>query len=133
IFANLLRARRPAHVDTRSTTVDPAQFLQLVQERRDSGSAFRVAGCGTHEHSDAPRPLALLRARREGPRRRAAEQRDELATPDHSITSSARASSDGGTVRPSALAVVRLMTRSNFIGCSTGMSPGLAPRRILST
>ena len=36
--------------------------------------------------------------------RRAAEQRDELA-PFHSITSSARASSDGGTVRPSTLAV----------------------------
>ena len=40
----------------------------------------------------------LLRARRERPRgRRAAEQRDELAPP-HSITSSARASSVGGTV-----------------------------------
>ena len=34
--------------------------------------------------------------------RRAAEQRDELA-PFHSITSSARASSVGGTVRPSIL------------------------------
>ena len=44
------------------------------------------------------RPLRrLLRARRERPRRRrAAEQRDELA-PFHSITSSARASSDGGS------------------------------------
>jgi hypothetical protein len=30
----------------------------------------------------------------------------------HSITSSARASSDGGTVRPSAFDVIRLMTRS---------------------
>jgi hypothetical protein len=32
---------------------------------------------------------------------------------DHSITSSARASTDCGTVRPSALAVVELMTSSN--------------------
>ena len=33
-----------------------------------------------HEHADAPHPLGLLRARRERPRRRrAAEQRDELA------------------------------------------------------
>jgi hypothetical protein len=31
------------------------------------------------------------------------------------------------------LAVVRLMMRSNLVGCSTGMSPGFAPRRILST
>ena len=51
----------------------------------------------------------------------------------YSITSSARASSDGGISRPSALAVVRLMTRSNLVGCSTGRSAGFAPRRILST
>ena len=38
----------------------------------------------------------LLRARRQRPRRRAAEQGDELA-PLHSITSSARASSMGGS------------------------------------
>src|SRR5262249_59949802 len=46
---------------------------------------------------------------------RAAEQRDELAA-RHSITSSARSRNDSGIVRPSALAVVRLMTRSNFVG-----------------
>src|SRR5262245_23905895 len=50
----------------------------------------------------------LLRARRERPRRRAAERCDDLAAP-HSITSSARASSVGGTSRPSALAVLRLI------------------------
>ena len=36
-------------------------------------------------------------------------------------------------VRPSARAVFRLMTNSNFMGCSTGRSAGLAPLRILST
>ena len=60
------------------------------------------------------RPAA--RAPRAATRRRAAEQRDELA-PLHSITSSARASSVGGTSRPSALAVLRLMTSSNLVGC----------------
>ena len=40
--------------------------------------------------------------------------------PHHSITSSARARSFGGTSRPSALAVLRLMTSSNLIGCWTG-------------
>src|SRR5262245_18348474 len=54
----------------------------------------------------------LLRARRHRPRRRATEERDELA-PFHSMTSSARASSVGDTVRPSALAVLRLITSSN--------------------
>ena len=38
----------------------------------------------------------------------------------HSITSSARASSEGGTLRPSVLAVFRLITSSNFAGCSIG-------------
>jgi hypothetical protein len=51
----------------------------------------------------------------------------------YSMTSSARASSVGGTSRPSTLAVVRLMTRSNLVGCSTGISAGFVPRRILST
>src|SRR5262249_25180235 len=63
----------------------------------------------------------LLRARRERPRRRAAEQRDERAAL-HSITSSARASSVGGTSRPSALAVLRLITSSYFVGACTGRS-----------
>src|SRR5262249_1982281 len=85
-----------------------------------------------HKHADASHALALLRARRQRPRRRAAEKRDERA-PLHSITSSARSRNDSGIVRPSAFAVVRFTTRSNRVGCSTGMSPGFAPRRILST
>src|SRR4051794_533801 len=50
----------------------------------------------------------------------------------YSITSSARSSSVGGTVSPSALAVLRLISSSNFVGCSTGRSAGFAPLRILS-
>jgi len=49
------------------------------------------------------------------------------------IISSARSRTDCGLVRPSALAVLRLMTSSNLIGCWTGRSPGLKPLRILST
>jgi hypothetical protein len=51
----------------------------------------------------------------------------------HSITSSARANSDGGTVRASAFAVLRLMTSSSVVGCSTARSAGFAPFKILST
>src|SRR4051812_48659875 len=40
--------------------------------------------------------------------------------PDYSITSSARASNVGGTVRPSALAVLRLITSSYLVGACTG-------------
>src|SRR5262249_53400827 len=94
------------------------------------GIAVGAQGC---EHTDLPHPLGLLRARRERPRgRRAAQERDKCA-PVHSITSSARSRNDSGIDRPSTLAVVRLMMRSNLVGCSTGMSAGFAPRRILST
>src|SRR6476619_188766 len=51
----------------------------------------------------------------------------------HSITSSARASNDGGTLRPSALAVLRLMTSSYLVGACTGRSAGLSPLSIRST
>ena len=53
--------------------------------------------------------------------------------PPHLITLSARNSTDCGIVRFSAFAVLRLITNSNFVGCSTGRSAGLAPFRILST
>ena len=34
---------------------------------------------------------------------------------------------------PSAFALLRLTASSNFVGCSTGMSVGFLPLRILST
>jgi len=42
----------------------------------------------------------------------------------YSITSSARARINGGIVRPSALAVLRLMMSLNVVGCSIGRSAG---------
>src|SRR5262249_26306523 len=56
--------------------------------------------------------------------------RASFAWRTHSITSSARASSVGGIVRASARAVIKLMTSSNLVGCTTGKSAGLAPLRI---
>src|SRR5215471_16598280 len=69
------------------------------------------------------RHLRLLCARRERPGCRTAEQGDERAPfhlRTHSITSSARASRLSGTVRPSVLAVLRLMTSSYLVGACTG-------------
>src|SRR5262245_51493786 len=80
------------------------------------------------EHPDH-RHCGLLRTRRERPGDCcAAEQRDELA-PLHSITSSASPISLSGIWRPSALAVLRLMTNWNLVGSSTGRSAGLSPLR----
>jgi hypothetical protein len=52
---------------------------------------------------------------------------------DHSMTSSARRSSEVGILSPSAFAVLMFITNSNLVGCSTGSSAGFAPLRILST
>src|ERR1019366_10168967 len=77
------------------------------------------------------RHLCRLRAHGERPRDRGAtSQCDKLAS-SHSITSSARAISVGGTVRPRAFAVLRLMTSSNLVGCWTGKSAGFSPLRTL--
>src|SRR5215472_10849733 len=83
--------------------------------RPKSTNALIARSKSKRQRHDPPR---LLRTRHQRPRgRRAAEQRDELASLyrcNHSITSSARASSVGGTVTPSARAVNRLITRLNL-------------------
>src|SRR5262249_36062319 len=73
-----------------------------------------------------------MRARRDRPRRRAAEQRDDCTT-FHSINSSARSRNESGIASPSALAVFTLITSSNLVGCSTGRSAGRIPCKILCT
>src|SRR5262249_32844066 len=87
---------------------------------------------GAKEESD---PVDLRRLRLGSERRGEEGERasDERSSIHYSMISSARANTDCGIVRPRALAVLRLMTSSNFVGCSTGRSAGLAPLRILST
>src|ERR1700746_298803 len=99
-----------------------------------------------HSFVGKPRiPMVLPRARPspagascaccERPRGHAADERDKLAPLhrcNHSIPSSARASTIGDSSSPSAFAVLRLMTSSYLEACSTGRSAGLAPFRILS-
>ena len=53
--------------------------------------------------------------------------------PRHSITSSARRRMDVGNSMPIAFAVLRLITVSKFVTCSTGRSAGFAPRKTLAT
>ena len=50
--------------------------------------------------------------------------------PDHSITSSASNCMELGTVKPSAVAVLRFITSSNLAACITGKSAGFSPLRI---
>src|SRR5262249_16097630 len=115
----LVASLRPAILDSDGSALDPAKFTQPLHEGR--GPRIPVQRRARPQKADG-RELRLLRARRERPRhRRAAEQRDELA-PLHSITSSARARSVGGTSRPSAFAVLRLITSSYLVGACTGRS-----------
>src|SRR5262249_31926868 len=112
--------------------LDQTNPTQALLECFNERLVISVGGGTNREKSKSDRTFALLRACRERPRRRAAKQRDERAPLHHSITSSARASTEAGRSRPSALAVVKLMTKSNLVGCSTGISAGFAPRRTLS-
>src|SRR5262252_2223691 len=85
----------------------------VIQAQPQSIDNKREAGSGCASEKPNHRHGWLLRARAKRPRgRRAAEKRDEMAALDcsnHSITSSASASSVGGASIRSALAVLRLM------------------------
>src|SRR5262249_34685230 len=119
----------PADVHLLVAPVGPTQMRHRLLKAGDIGPMCYVLRIHVHKHADPFRPLALLRARRHRPRRRAAEERDDLAPPDHSITSSARASSVGGTSMPSALAVFRLINSSYLVDACTGRWAGFSPLR----
>src|SRR5262249_43463682 len=123
-------AASPTRLDSQIAALHPAEPPQFSLKRRKAPVHFRIVSHGDLQHADPPHALGLLRPRRQRPRcRRAAEQRDELAAV-HSITSSARASSVGGISNPMRLAVLRLITSSNFVDWMTGKSAGLAPLRM---
>src|SRR5262249_1138210 len=88
----------------------------------------RVRGSGMKKPDDRHR--RLLRPRRERPRGGSAGKQSGERAPPHSITSSARASKVGGTVSPSAFAVLRLSTKSYLSGACTGRAAGLSPLRM---
>ena len=109
-------------------STNPASFRPC----RNALTRYAKPAAGVLLRNSDHRHRRLLRARRQRPSRRAAEQRDERAA-SHSITSSARASRVGGISRPSALAVLRLITSSYLVGACTGRSAGFSPLRMRST
>jgi hypothetical protein len=117
------RLKQTGHQDE-VLTLDISELLQSELK----SVVRRSWPSGQRQKTDAGEFPRLLRSRRQRPRRsRTAEKRDELATRDHSITSSAIASSRSGTVSPSVLATLRLITNSNFVDCITGNSAGFSP------
>src|SRR5262249_31290223 len=102
----------PAPLDRDGAALDPAKLMQPLLV---SGNPLALRrGRSRAKLPDCGQLAGLLRARRERPRSCAAEQLDELSSP-HSITSSAVICMIVGTVRPSALAVLRLITSSNLV------------------
>ena len=119
---SIILALRPAVFDSQVPALDRAGLVQALAE---CSKPLRERPRRHPAEEPDHRQRRLLRSRRERPRHcRTPDERDEFP-PFHSITSSARARSVGGTVRPSALAVLRLITSSYLVGACTGRSPGL--------
>src|SRR5262249_31786864 len=119
--------RRITIIDVDVASLRPSEPFELLPKRL----YLRIVVA--REHPDAPDGAHLLRPRRERPcRRRAAKQRDELAPP-HSITSSASEIRLSEILTPSDFAVLRFITNSNFVDCTTGKSAAFAPFRIRPT
>ena len=95
---------------------------------RSRGSLRRRATrCETTRSPASPAAARAPRAATRLPRRQdsAMNSRRLIRSPRRRV-----ASSVGGTVRPSALAVLRLITNSNLVDCMTGRSAGFSPLRI---
>jgi hypothetical protein len=95
-----------------------AGFCALEDLVNDAGGATEVV---SHVYSASTARLGPL------------ERHVGQPSASHSITLVARNRNSSESLIPSASAVLRLTTSSNFVGCSIGRSPGLAPLRILST
>ena len=84
------------------------------------------------EDMDLPNPVIRSHSRKSRVSAKTGrEQSQQIAS--YSITSSARASMAGGISKPSAFAVLRLITNSYLVGVCTGRSAGFSPLRMRST
>jgi hypothetical protein len=88
-----------------------------------------AGGCNHLASAIAPEETPIVHRSRE--RKCGSKGATVARTPiSYSITSSAMASSCGGTSIPSVLPVCRLMTNSNLVGRITGSSEGFSPLRM---
>src|SRR5262245_57828285 len=72
-------AKSRAKIDLHVAAHGPAQVLEPLDECCVSFLSIPFDSAA-REHNNTPCPLALLRSRRDRPRHRAAEQRDEVAS-----------------------------------------------------
>src|SRR5262249_46564092 len=74
--------RRPASVNPNVPAIRPSDLLESVPECGDKALCLRVAFGKSHQHSDPPHRLGLLRPRSERPYRGTADHSNEVA-PSH--------------------------------------------------
>src|SRR5262249_15124421 len=72
----------PTKVHPHVAAIGPTQVRKRLHERRLAKLHLRIVFVERHEHADAPYAVALLRTRRERPRRRTPEPHDKVA-PSH--------------------------------------------------
>ena len=76
-------ASGPAGIDPEVAADGPAQQRQPLQKRPDPSLKLRIVRGCVQEYADAPHALALLRARRERPRRRCTTQNTKKFASSH--------------------------------------------------
>ena len=118
-------------LDHEVAALDVTEITQSLTEGLGQVGVNALAGRQVAYSSDLGRLLGLGGER--CGEKAASQSADERSPRGHWMISSARCSKDWGIVSPRALAVLRLMTSSNLVGCSTGRSAAFAPLRTLST
>src|SRR5712691_554009 len=108
-----------------------AQVAQALLEGWETACGMLLGAW--FQHADAGDFPPWLRRDHSRRHQDAKGEHDDERQNFHWSTSSAWKRSVGGIGRPRALAVFRLITSSNLVGCSTGRSAGFVPFRILST
>jgi hypothetical protein len=120
-WRSLLRGLRSGISSSRHANVRPGITV------RPAKSMTWVLGPGWESQlSPSPRRNAPE------PRQRGAMSRHRLLA-TYSMSLSARSTKPAGNSRPIAPAAFMFITRSNRVGCSTGISAGLVPRRTETT
>src|SRR5262249_4968155 len=66
-------------IDADIVTLRPSEPLEFLSKFRGACLGFRIVLGEAHQHRDVPHTLALLRTERQRPRRRRANERDEIA------------------------------------------------------
>src|SRR5262249_29137994 len=117
-FASITAPTLRATFSTQSVDCGPSRIV------RESAAAGGLPTFAERHRGDGVAPIAVLH--RQDNERGDSTLSDHSLPYNYSMTSSARARRDCGTARPSASAVLRLMTSSNLVGCWTGRAAGLA-------